>query len=291
MRALQVNILLGHSHCTRAGCIKYLIRRPSGKSWTESKFSSPGRVAHSRRISIRMTASGAVAKPGQTFFLDKFAYRQFEGGHVSQLKIEKEDFVNQINSRCKEVSFSPLRHYKTKALLWQLASLKLLHRLSTVKLCLHCLCWHVLNLQRDEKGREVGRCYVKAPDSTNPTKHCEASLGRDSPQSCPVHNSRRLAFPDVRVQLHIFTWLRVLGMANSHAGSWMQADLVDGYAPFCKHLFVPNFVGATLNSLQIDDSNRHLLVSGYSKRRPEELAVLTRHASSLDFPYFGRLRT
>ena len=127
MKALQVNILLGHSNCTRVCCIKYLLRRPSGRSWTESKFSSPGRVAHSRRISIRMTASGAVAKPGQTFFLDKFAYRQFEGGHVSQLKIEKEDFVNQINSRCKEVSFSPLRHYKTKALLWQLASLKPMH--------------------------------------------------------------------------------------------------------------------------------------------------------------------
>lgn len=51
---------------------------------------------------------------------------------------------------------------------------------------------------------------------------------------------------------------------------------MDGYAPFCKHVFVPNFVGAKLGALEITDANRHLLRSGYTKRRPEELAVLTR---------------
>lgn len=52
--------------------------------------------------------------------------------------------------------------------------------------------------------------------------------------------------------------------------------LVDGYAPFCKHVFIPNFVGAKLGALKITPENAHLLRSGYSKRRPEELAVLTR---------------
>ncbi|KAF8063689.1 hypothetical protein HT031_003544 [Scenedesmus sp. PABB004] len=52
--------------------------------------------------------------------------------------------------------------------------------------------------------------------------------------------------------------------------------LVDGYAPFCKHLFVPNFVGAAVGSLRITPANRHLLRSAYTRRRPEELAVLTR---------------
>lgn len=52
--------------------------------------------------------------------------------------------------------------------------------------------------------------------------------------------------------------------------------LVDGYAPFCKHVFVPNFVGAQVGALRITDDNRALLRSGYSRRRPEELAVLTR---------------
>ena len=55
-----------------------------------------------------------------------------------------------------------------------------------------------------------------------------------------------------------------------------SAPLVDGYAPFCKHVFVPNFVGAKVGALGITDANRHLLQSGYTKRRPEELAVLTR---------------
>ncbi len=54
------------------------------------------------------------------------------------------------------------------------------------------------------------------------------------------------------------------------------AQLVDGYAPFCKHVFVRNFVGAKLGALQITEENKHLLQCGYSRRRPEELPVLTR---------------
>jgi len=54
------------------------------------------------------------------------------------------------------------------------------------------------------------------------------------------------------------------------------APLVDGYAPFCKHIFVPNFVGAKVGALRITASNRSLLRSGYRRRRPEELAVLSR---------------
>lgn len=54
--------------------------------------------------------------------------------------------------------------------------------------------------------------------------------------------------------------------------------LVDGYAPFCKHVFVPNFVGAQVGALAIKEQNRHLLRSAYVKRRPEELAVLARCA-------------
>jgi hypothetical protein len=56
---------------------------------------------------------------------------------------------------------------------------------------------------------------------------------------------------------------------------------VDGYAPFCKHVFVPNFTNATLNALPISQENEKHLKSGYSKRRPDELAVLTR---STTFP-------
>ena len=54
------------------------------------------------------------------------------------------------------------------------------------------------------------------------------------------------------------------------------AQLVDGYAPFCKHIFVQNFVGAKLPTLEITNENRYLLQCGYSRRRPEELPVLTR---------------
>jgi len=58
-------------------------------------------------------------------------------------------------------------------------------------------------------------------------------------------------------------------------------ELIGGYAPFCKHIFVPNFTGARLGSLAITQENRHLLRSAYSRRRPEELPVLSRHAPTL----------
>ena len=61
--------------------------------------------------------------------------------------------------------------------------------------------------------------------------------------------------------------------------------LVPGYAPFCKHIFVPNFVGAKLGALPITDSNRRHLQCGYSRRRPEELAVLTRFAAVIELCY------
>lgn len=41
-------------------------------------------------------------------------------------------------------------------------------------------------------------------------------------------------------------------------------------------VFVKNFVGAKLGALEITPANRQLLRSGYSRRRPEELPVLTR---------------
>lgn len=61
-----------------------------------------------------------------------------------------------------------------------------------------------------------------------------------------------------------------------HAHHLSGAPLVDGYAPFCKHLFIPNFTDATVGALKITPDNKHLLNSGYIKRRPEELAVLAR---------------
>lgn len=50
----------------------------------------------------------------------------------------------------------------------------------------------------------------------------------------------------------------------------------EGYAPFCKHFFVPNFVSATAPVLEITPENRNFLNSGYIARTPNELPVLTR---------------
>eukprot|EP01026_Neomeris_dumetosa_P053412 TRINITY_DN4768_c1_g1_i2.p1 TRINITY_DN4768_c1_g1~~TRINITY_DN4768_c1_g1_i2.p1 ORF type:complete len:222 (-),score=20.24 TRINITY_DN4768_c1_g1_i2:565-1173(-) len=55
-----------------------------------------------------------------------------------------------------------------------------------------------------------------------------------------------------------------------------HGQLIDGYANFCKHIFVPNFVGAKVGSMQITEQNAKLLQTGYVKRKENELAVLSR---------------
>jgi hypothetical protein len=54
--------------------------------------------------------------------------------------------------------------------------------------------------------------------------------------------------------------------------------LVDGYAPFCKHLFLINdFTNAHVSVLPITNSNMQCLRSRYEARTEQELPVLTRY--------------
>ena len=61
-------------------------------------------------------------------------------------------------------------------------------------------------------------------------------------------------------------------------------DLIAGYAPFCKHLFLPNTTATRCGFAPITDDNRHLLKSGYASRREGELAVLERWFEGLQAP-------
>ena len=60
--------------------------------------------------------------------------------------------------------------------------------------------------------------------------------------------------------------------------------LVDGYAPFCKHLFLKNDGPTRAAFAPITEDNRHLLRSGYEARREGELAVLGRWFEGLEAP-------
>ena len=55
-----------------------------------------------------------------------------------------------------------------------------------------------------------------------------------------------------------------------------QGGLHDGYAPFCKHLFIENFTDAISAYVKITPKNEAFLRSGYEARRENELAVLNR---------------
>ncbi|KAF0852626.1 conserved mitochondrial DUF3228 domain-containing protein [Andalucia godoyi] len=60
----------------------------------------------------------------------------------------------------------------------------------------------------------------------------------------------------------------------------------EGYAPFCKHIFIPNFTDARIGYLAITPDNESLLRSGYESRTTDELPVLTRwfDAKDVDVP-------
>jgi len=66
----------------------------------------------------------------------------------------------------------------------------------------------------------------------------------------------------------------------------MGHPLVDGYAPFCKHFFVKNFIGPHVKTpiVAITPENQHLLQSDYEARTDEELPVLCRWFENVDTP-------
>ncbi len=64
----------------------------------------------------------------------------------------------------------------------------------------------------------------------------------------------------------------------------LDKPLVDGYAPFCKHLFVPNDTPTRAAFAPITDANRAELRSGYVARRDGERAVLERWFDNIDAP-------
>ena len=68
-------------------------------------------------------------------------------------------------------------------------------------------------------------------------------------------------------------------IVNRHYND-QDSSLIDGYAPFCKHLFVRNdniTQSAKLNVLPITPDNAHLLRTEYQARNEKELPVLVRY--------------
>ncbi|CAB9515821.1 Protein of unknown function (DUF3228) [Seminavis robusta] len=65
------------------------------------------------------------------------------------------------------------------------------------------------------------------------------------------------------------------GIVNAR---YKEEQLKEGYAPFCKHLFILNdFTQAKVNVLKITPENEGLLRSSYEARNDKELPVLQRY--------------
>lgn len=75
---------------------------------------------------------------------------------------------------------------------------------------------------------------------------------------------------------------RIVGLSpealtlNCNEAVTQGAVLVDGYAPFCKHLFLKNDSLTRCGFAPITPENASLLRSGYAARRPGEMPVLER---------------
>lgn len=59
---------------------------------------------------------------------------------------------------------------------------------------------------------------------------------------------------------------------------------VEGYAPFCRHIFIPNPTDACVDSVKITPEIEPLIKSGYCARREDELPVLCRWVCAKDIP-------
>lgn len=62
------------------------------------------------------------------------------------------------------------------------------------------------------------------------------------------------------------------------------AELVDGYAPFCKHLFIENTSETCAGYTEITAENAGAIRTGYVARRDGELPVLTRWLEGVQAP-------
>src|SRR5690606_9609964 len=61
-----------------------------------------------------------------------------------------------------------------------------------------------------------------------------------------------------------------------------ESFLVDGYAPFCKHIFISNFTPTKPVYIKISSENEHLIKTSYSARTEDELPVLSRYINATD---------
>lgn len=59
---------------------------------------------------------------------------------------------------------------------------------------------------------------------------------------------------------------------------------IAGYAPFCRHVIIPNFTDAEVGSVLITDELIPKIKTGYLSRRPDELPVLCRWIERKDIP-------
>lgn len=80
---------------------------------------------------------------------------------------------------------------------------------------------------------------------------------------------------------------RVVGMSPEEMVALCNStanQLADGYAPFCKHLFIKNDTATRAAFAPISDENQRFLKSGYLARREGELAVLERWFEGIEAP-------
>lgn len=91
----------------------------------------------------------------------------------------------------------------------------------------------------------------------------------------PTHSGTKIPIPQ---QDFMDAVLDYYNKRQSVADEYRDAPvLIDGYAPFCKHVFMPNFIdGVRDDAIEITKENEHLIRTKYEARKEGELPVLRR---------------
>jgi hypothetical protein len=76
--------------------------------------------------------------------------------------------------------------------------------------------------------------------------------------------------------------IRVRSYISEHGG--FDSVSVSGYAPFCRHIFIPNFTDARVDCVEITQVLSPSIQTGYRARRESELPVLMRWIDATDIP-------
>jgi len=124
------------------------------------------------------------------------------------------------------------------------------------------------------QGTEAPHPPPPPPTPMIPDPECTLGAARD-PILLPAHSGTRIFFEPQLFEDKLNEYYRERLALELEFRD--KPALVQGYADFCKHLFIPNFTNARVSVWKITPENEILLRTKYDARTEKEVPVLIRY--------------